>query len=509
MLISVGLELWQRACLSPSDRAGCPFLDFKSGAELAGMPSPANSVGRRSLEFAHPAILGQPSPPWGLPEWAVIAQVAGPAVLYLPGTQVFRVPLRFSVFSISLLGFILCLQRGRLVRSHPAWKPLMIAAVYMTLMIFHPTTNSTMAGLAQIVMHLAVVAPIFWVPNYFLGDFRRLTRMLAILWVLNGASTVVGILQIRDPSTWLPAEFSSVESGKKGRIASLQYRTSDNRTVVRPPGLGDAPGAACGAGMFVASVGLAYLGLPVSNWRKIFGMVMGAAGVSVIFLTHVRSSLLILIGSAFIFAVVMAVQKRFVTLLVFLASIGACGIGSFLYASSVGGRDTVDRFTTLVENDPMTVLERSGRLGMTANALDTLIIDYPFGAGLGRWGMMRYYFGDENNLASPSIWSEVQLASWVLDGGLILLSLYSIALAATVLRLIRLSLWGQSDLIRQWGGVILMLSAAPIALTFSYTPFNSQGGVQFWLLISAFEGAYQSRAGMTSSLGVRSSLRPS
>ncbi len=33
--------------------------------------------------------------PWGLPEWSAIAQVAGPGLLYLPGTQVFRVPLRF------------------------------------------------------------------------------------------------------------------------------------------------------------------------------------------------------------------------------------------------------------------------------------------------------------------------------------------------------------------------------------------------------------------------------
>ncbi len=36
-----------------------------------------------------------------------------------------------------------------------------------------------------------------------------------------------------------------------------------------------------------------------------------------------------------------------------------------------------------------------------------------------------------------------------------------------------------------------MLSAGPIAFMFSYTPFNSQMGMQFWLLIGAFEGLAQ------------------
>jgi hypothetical protein len=378
-----------------------------------------------------------------------------------------------------------------------------IAAAYMSLMIFHPTTNTTLVGLAQVGMHLAVIAPIFWVPDYFLGDFKRLARLLTILWILNGASAIVGILQVHDPNRWLPAEFSSNVTSTKLGTFSLQYRTSDKRTIVRPPGLGDTPGAACNAGMFVASVGIAYLGLPVSNWRRIIGLVMSLVGVSVIFLTHVRSSLLVLIGSAVIFTAVMAVQKRFTTVLILLASMGACGFASFLYASSVGGQETVDRFATLTENDPTTILEKSGRLGMTTNALDTLLVEYPFGAGLGRWGMMRTYFGDENNLHSPAIWAEVQLAAWVLDGGMVLLSLYLIALAATAHRLVHLSLRSHSDLLRRWGGVILMLSVAPIALTFSWTPFNSQAGIQFWLLIGAFEGVAQGKVVGRGPTGVR------
>ena len=52
--------------------------------------------------------------------------------------------------------------------------------------------------------------------------------------------------------------------------------------------------------------------------------------------------------------------------------------------------------------------------------------------------------------------------------------------------------------LRQWGAVIVMLSAGPIALLFSYCPFNSQMGMQFWLLIGAFEGLAQGEEGQAS-----------
>ena len=104
---------------------------------------------------------------WGLPEWFAVALVAGPALLYLRGSQAFRAPLRIGVFALSLMGLVWCLRSSRVTRTHPAWTLLVIAAVYMAVMILHPATNTTMAGLAQIGMHLAVAAPLFWAPQYF------------------------------------------------------------------------------------------------------------------------------------------------------------------------------------------------------------------------------------------------------------------------------------------------------------------------------------------------------
>ena len=432
---------------------------------------------------------------WGLPEWFVVIQVVGPALLFLPGTQAFRVLLRVGAFGVSLLGLILWMRRPRVTRRHPAWTLLVYGAIYMTLMLLHPGTNTVMAGLAQIGMHLAVAAPLLWAPQYFLGDYRRLARMLTILWVLNGASAVVGILQVRDPNTWMPAEFSSVVTKGKYGISIYGYRGADGRMIIRPPGLGDSPGAACGAGMFVASMGLAYLGLPVSGLRKTLGLMVGTAGVAVIFLTHVRSSLVVVVGSAVVYTAVMVAQKRVWTAIILAGSMAVGGVGAIRYASSLGGQSTVDRFASLLEDDPLTVYDRSARLGMVTHTFDTLIVDHPLGAGLGRWGMMRSYFGDENNRDSPRIWAEVQFPAWVLDGGAVLLSLYLIALLVAVLRLSRLSLRHHSTMLRQWGAVVIMLSAGPIALMFSFTPFNAQIGMQFWLLIGALEGVAQGEGG--------------
>ena len=66
-----------------------------------------------------------------------------------------------------------------------------------------------------------------------------------------------------------------------------------------------------------------------------------------------------------------------------------CGVCSFFYAESLGGKSTVERFATLLADDPLTVYEKSARMDMVTGALDTLLVEYPLGAGLGRWGMMR------------------------------------------------------------------------------------------------------------------------
>ena len=39
---------------------------------------------------------------WGFPEYFIISQTALPALLFLPGTQAFRMPIRVASFGISV-----------------------------------------------------------------------------------------------------------------------------------------------------------------------------------------------------------------------------------------------------------------------------------------------------------------------------------------------------------------------------------------------------------------------
>ena len=428
---------------------------------------------------------------WGLPEWFAVAQVAGPAILYLPGSQLIRAPLRIGVFALSLMGLFWCLRGSRFTRAHLSWILLVIAALFMSVMLLHPATNTVMAGLAQIGMHLAIAAPLLWAPSYFVGDYRRLLRMLTILWILNGASAVVGILQVRDPGTWMPAEFSTAIQANKYKMVMYQYKTDDGSMAIRPPGLGDSPGAACGAGMFVAMTGLAFMGLPVSLVRRILGFIMGLAGIIVIFLSHVRSALIVAVGCAVIYLIILATQGRMKAALGLVVWVGLCGVCSLFYVEFAGARSTMNRFATLVADNPLTVYEKSARMGMVTETFSNTLFEFPLGAGLGRWGMMRRYFGNENNSDSPELWAEIQFAAWVFDGGIILMTLYLVAILVAITRLIRLSFMHHSNQLGQWGAVLVMLSAGPVAFLFSYCPFYSQMGMQFWLLIGAFEGLAQ------------------
>src|SRR6202521_3629075 len=86
--------------------------------------------------------------PTGFAEWFVVLQTALPAVLYLPGTQAYRLPLRMGAYVIALVGFAIWWFRSGTHPSgrHPAEGWLAFVLSYLVLMIFHPLTSGLMAG---------------------------------------------------------------------------------------------------------------------------------------------------------------------------------------------------------------------------------------------------------------------------------------------------------------------------------------------------------------------------
>src|SRR6476646_2583003 len=99
--------------------------------------------------------------PWGFPEVFVISQTALPALLYLPGTQPFRLPIRVSAFAISLaaFGWWFIENKSRARASHAqSW----IVAIMglLLVMMFHPLTASMVGGFAHIAVYVAVMPPL-------------------------------------------------------------------------------------------------------------------------------------------------------------------------------------------------------------------------------------------------------------------------------------------------------------------------------------------------------------
>src|SRR4051794_14117635 len=92
--------------------------------------------------------------PWGFLEIFVISQTVLPALLYLPGTQPMRVPIRVSAFAISLLALgWQMLKRHRRVEGHPSWAWLVCVTIWLGVQIFNPTTNTLLAGMAQTMLY--------------------------------------------------------------------------------------------------------------------------------------------------------------------------------------------------------------------------------------------------------------------------------------------------------------------------------------------------------------------
>ena len=453
------------------------------------------------IEHTHTVIVTRPSSgrnattlrtvgidvaPWSFPEWFVISQTAIPAILYLPGTQLFRLPLRIASFGISLVALAWWWQgkHTKRVAPHPAEHWLIMALGYLVLMIFHPTTNTALAGIAQVMLYLAVLAPVFWAPPLIRGP-QHLLRLLGILLVCNGINAMVGVLQVYDPDYWMPKEFSNVAGSLKYGLDAVSYINSAGRRVVRPPGLFDNPGAVCGAGMIAALLGLIFSMSPIHVWKRVIALAFAFVGMAAVYLSQVRTSLLILGGMLLVYVGFLYIQKQKIKATAILGIAVLLGTTVFSLSIAFGGTAISKRFSTLTEDDPVMVYYKAQRGNQMEHAFTTLLPEYPLGAGLGRWGMMRYYFGDESNINSPLIWAELQIPAWILDGGVILVILYCFALLVTAIYEIRLVKTARSPGLRLLAPIVIAANMGTLALIFGFTPFTTQLGLQYWFLVGA------------------------
>ena len=421
--------------------------------------------------------------PWGFAEFFVVSQTALPALLYLPGTQSFRLGIRFSAFAISLAAFAWFLVQPARPKAHPATKGVVCIMLLMGVMLGHPYTPSIVGGIAHIAVYLAVLAPVFWAP-VFVRTPEHFARLMALLLICSGVNSVVGVLQVYDPGTWMPAELSRVITEGAIGLGPVTYIGPNGQTVIRPPGLFDTPGSVAGPGMFAALLGAVFGLSAIPLWQRAGAFLLAGAGVAAIYLSQVRVSLVILVLMIGAYGLILFVQRRAGKAAIFGGLAAGVIVASFFFAVTLGGESIVTRVMSLFAEDPVSVYYRA-RGAQLDYTLSEMLYEFPFGAGIGRWGMAAGYFNRSN---VPNLWAEIQVTGWMIDGGVIMVALYAGTLVYASLFDSKVAQATTRPRVAACGAVVFATNLGTLVMIISFTPFVTQIGIQYWFLAGALQG---------------------
>lgn len=390
-----------------------------------------------------------------------------------------RVYMRTASFASSLVLLIIVpRKRGR--KYHPATKIVTWTFLLLLLSLFHPTTNSLLAGSAQIVLYLAIFGPLFWVSSMEIGR-DELRKVLLIIFIFNAASAGVGALQIYFPGSYQPTLSTAYANMDEGYVEDLKITLSSGERVYRPMGLTDTPGGASVAGFFTVLLGVGFYVTTRKIILRILYPILITIGLTCLYLTQVRSWLIITVLGVLTLCALLAWQKQMSRLFAVLRMLAVAIFLSLTIAMAAAGESVINRLTTLIEDRPETVYY-SNRGIFLEDTINNLLPLYPYGAGLGRWGMMNTYFGDNTDPERAQIYVEIQLTGWLLDGGLLLViaNVLALLVAARIAWIISIDR-GIGE-IAIWGAIVLAYNIGAIATIFGSSMFIGQGGMQFWLL---------------------------
>jgi hypothetical protein len=394
--------------------------------------------------------------------------------------------MRTASFGASLL--LLFFLRGH-GQAHPASRAACWIMVILGLSLFHPTTNTWVSALAQATLYLAILAPLFWVPRLRI-DGAGVRKIFLVLWILQSASALVGVLQVCFPGHFQPNLSSFWAERDADYLKSLTITTASGAHLFRPMGLTDTPGGAATSGFYAVLFGLGLFLTARSFFFRVACTISMFLGMAALYLSHVRSILIMLCVCLLAFLALLVWRgegRKLSRLLVVLIVTGAL---SFSWAVALGGEGVTSRLGTLLSKPPEDVYY-SNRGRFLEHTVNDLLPEYPLGAGLGRWGMINYYFGDKTNPETAPIWVEIQWTGWLLDGGLPLIVAYVVALLLAFGVAWRVAMRRDPEGLWLWGAVLIAYNLGALAITFNYPFFIGQGGLELWLLNAALFAATQ------------------
>lgn len=437
-------------------------------------------------ETAAPATHGRLA--WGWLEWFTLSQVFWGVLLFAPGSQAYRAYIRAFPYAMSLIALMSSGRRG-INTTVPSARWMLAALALLIANLVRPETW-LMSGTAQVVFQLAIAAPIFWAARFDLPE-ARLDRLIWLIFAASFAGALVGLLQVYYPDRFLPPEFTSLGlQMSSGFVAGLTYIGADNRVIIRPPGLSDLPGGAAISGTIAAVLGFAFAVRPhVLSMRRAVYLGCAAIGITVVYLTHVRSLLLIILGCMFMMALLRLRKGHIVQSTWIMAVAGGLVFGAFIWAVSVGGEAVAERFSGLAEAGVVQTFQQN-RGHFLDYTLEEGLSEYPFGAGVGRWGMMVVYFGGSPDWRYPALHAEIQLTGWLFDGGILMWLLYGGAIAVALRYSYRLAI-ADGGLLSDCAAMVFSIQLFVTTLCFAGPAFNTQLGIVFWLLTAILYGAHQ------------------
>jgi hypothetical protein len=423
-----------------------------------------------------------------LVEIFVCAQFLWGALLFIPGVQSYRAIIRALPYlsSVALIAPYFP-RKIRGIKAPPSASFLVAALGLLVVNLLHPTTQST-AGVAQCVFQLAIAAPIFWAWKA-VADEAKLLKAIRWIFLLSALSATLGVLQVYFPDYFMPPQFSALGLQlNESWVDSLSYEGADGRMIVRPPGLTDQPGGAAVAAAIAAVLGLGLTMLPRASVSRVTALAGAGVGLGVLYLTQVRSLLLMCVA-AFVVMALLAFRRGRVAIAAWIAGGGAAlVIASFIWAASIGGERVEQRFTDIAQKGAVQTF-RENRGHFLSYTVGEMLDEFPVGAGVGRWGMMNVYFGDPTDLSSPPIYVEIQLTGWLLDGGVPMWIFYGGGLFAALATAYRFAKQVRSPLTADLATIVLGLMMLVVGMSFAGPVFNTQTGVLFWFMAGSLHGA--------------------
>ncbi len=140
-------------------------------------------------------------------------------LLLVPALSGVRVVLRMVAFGLGLAFMVI------IPSKHAQSMPVKTCALYILALLglefFHPEGSGSLAAFAAVMMNLAILAPVFWVPRTR-TTADTLQSLITVLWLFYTMSAVLGVLQAYYPGRFQPPLSAILANNTRAGLAGLE-----------------------------------------------------------------------------------------------------------------------------------------------------------------------------------------------------------------------------------------------------------------------------------------------